>query len=377
MGRSLGQGPSRSSFSLEPGGPPHHCPALPPTPKPGDEDFPLPPTQSSLCQGPADGGQGGGLPGRERKQRAQSFCAGPTAQARLQEEATWSPATFLPGLSPDLLEQSKPPWAGGFRPQTVCSSSEEVLGEYGVGREPGSSAHDPEAQVPAARPRPLPTSQIIQSQPMSPHLPAGRTLRSLAGQGPRTVDGWVEPSSGEERAAATATTSRCSGRLSAGCRVTKNASRVAVMLAAATRRVLACTRPRARRSACPTPRLTLTATLRGKDGSPHFTDGNSEAENGEVTGPRSQHQCLGGRVERRVRSTPCWTRAREGGAVNPDGPSPLELASPPHLSFGRNLSHTLTWARFPGGFREGPTRDVKRLPHRREIATCHLDDCAS
>lgn len=212
---------------------------------------------------------------------------------------------------------------------------------------------------------------------MSPRLPAGRTLRSLGGQGPRTVDGWVEPSSGEEMAAATATTSRCSGRLSAGCRVTKNASRVAVMLAAATRRVLACTRPRARRSACPTPRLTLTATLRGKDGSPHFPDGNSEAEKGEVTGPRSQHQCLGGRVERRVRSTPCWTRAREGGAVNPDGPSPLELASPPHLSFGRNLSHTLTWARFPGGFREGPTRDVKRLPHRREIATCHLDDCAS
>lgn len=235
----------------------------------------------------------------------------------------------------------------------------------------------PRPQVPAARPRPLPTCQIIQSQQMSPHLPAGRTLRSLAGQGPRTVDGWVEPSSGEERAAATATTSRCSGRLSAGCRVTKNASRVVVMLAAATRRVLACTRPRARRSACPTPRLTLTATLRGKDGSPHFTDGNSEAEKGEVAGPRSQHQCLGGRVERRVRSTPCWTRAREGGAVNPDGPSPLELTSPPHLSFGRNLSHTLTWARFPGGFREGPTRDVKRLPHRREIATCHLDDCAS
>lgn len=72
------------------------------------------------------------------------------------------------------------------------------------------------------------------------------------------------------------------------------------MLAAATRRVLACTRPRARRSACPTPRLTLTATLRGKDGSPHFTDGNSEAEKGEVTGPRSQHQCLGGQVERKA-----------------------------------------------------------------------------
>lgn len=47
----------------------------------------------------------------------------------------------------------------------------------------------PRPQVPAARPRPLPTSQIIQSQQMSPRLPAGRTLRSLAGQGPRTVDG--------------------------------------------------------------------------------------------------------------------------------------------------------------------------------------------
>lgn len=173
--------------SLWPGSPP----PLPPTPKPGNEDFPLPPTPlrppsarpSSWGRPPSgSGSRGSRIPDCSVRGPGSGPAAGRGhvvgGRSAGLAQTRWS--SRLPRAVASGLGLGPPPQ---MRP----------LGGNGEDREP-APLH------PSPRPQPLqparPSCPLSPGQPMPLHLPPGKTLARLTRlmvQGAHTVDGCVKP----------------------------------------------------------------------------------------------------------------------------------------------------------------------------------------
>lgn len=136
---------------------------------------PKPETRTSLshpARPPSARPRRRGRPPSGRREEAASsiVLCGALAQARLQEEAMWSPA--IPRPVPDPLERQAS-LGSGVRPRAGSSSPDEVLGKRGEGAGPTAPQ---QLQHPSPRPhaglsnQPGPSYQLTLRQPVPLHL---------------------------------------------------------------------------------------------------------------------------------------------------------------------------------------------------------------